>query len=411
MADSMVLSPAEKKQIEPLMRYLLPDIIKGKKEIVINKPGEIGFEDFDGNWEFKEAPELSFEVLTTVMNLLAERNNVAINAANPILSCKMPGGHRAQFVGGLQNPNKFSLTIRLFQDRTFGLESFQFKDEDRQAVIDAVRGKKTILISGGTGSGKTSFMNSLLQFIAEDERLVTIEDVRELKVKHRNWVSFVFANSKGDDQKNINDLLNATLRMRPDRILLGEVRKENAFTFCSAINTGHKGSMATIHANDPKSAIDAVLNRVLLNGDINEEALAILRRQLLGDIYGVVQLNRVKGGVEGYFETINPQKMEASLAAESGGNPQPQAQPAPQVEPQPIPEQPAEKPQQKPVEPDAEIQHQPASRAEAVPNDATPSASSRADSANIAAKAAASAAENVSKAIADAIAAALEDQK
>jgi len=92
--------------------------------------------------------------------------------------------------------------------------------------------------------------------------------------------------------------------MRPDRIILGEIRKENAFTFCSAINTGHNGSMATIHANDPRSALDAVINRVMLNGDTTESAIAVLRRQLVNDIYGVVQLDRTKQGIVGYFTKL-----------------------------------------------------------------------------------------------------------
>ena len=92
--------------------------------------------------------------------------------------------------------------------------------------------------------------------------------------------------------------------MRPDRIILGEIRKENAFTFCSAINTGHEGSMATIHANNPATALDAVINRVLLNGDTSESALGVLRRQLIADIYGVVQLTREGARISAYFHKL-----------------------------------------------------------------------------------------------------------
>ena len=114
-----------------------------------------------------------------------------------------------------------------------------------------------------------------------------------------------FAKAGGlDRQAAVNELLNACLRMRPDRILLGEIRKENAFTFCSAINTGHAGSMATIHANDPDAALDAVINRVLLNGDTSESAINILRSQLKNDIYGVVQLERRGAQVHGYFKVL-----------------------------------------------------------------------------------------------------------
>jgi pilus assembly protein CpaF len=92
--------------------------------------------------------------------------------------------------------------------------------------------------------------------------------------------------------------------MRPDRILLGEIRKENAFAFCSAINTGHEGSMATIHSNSPDAALDAVVNRVMLNGEIADSALNVLRRQLEADIYGVVQLTREGPRVTGQFKVL-----------------------------------------------------------------------------------------------------------
>ena len=133
----------------------------------------------------------------------------------------------------------------------------------------------------------------------------------ELRIPQDNVCHFLFANfAKGGDGTNasrqmmVNDLLNATLRLRPDRIIMGEIRKENAFTFASAINTGHEGSMATIHANSPHAAIDAVINRAMLNGDTSESAMNMLRRQLEGDIYGVVQLERRVDKVHARFAAL-----------------------------------------------------------------------------------------------------------
>ena len=306
--QEIIFSPAEKQLAEPLMRYLQPEYIHEKKEVVINKPRQVGFEGYDGNWTFVDAPDLTNDRLTQIMALLADRTNQTYNTANPILSVKIPGGHRAQFVAGQQNSNGFSLCIRLSSEREFGLESFVMSDSDREAITNDVKNKKTILISGGTGSGKTSFMNALIKFIPEDERMVTLEDVPELKVPHENVCAFLFANfAKAggmDRQAAVNELLNACLRMRPDRIIMGEIRKENAFTFCSAINTGHSGSMATVHANDPDAALDAVINRVLLNGDTTESAINILRNQLKNDIYGVVQLERRGAKVHGYYKIL-----------------------------------------------------------------------------------------------------------
>ncbi len=303
-----ILSPAEKQLAEPLLERLSAEKIAGKKEVVINRPGQIGYEDYDGTWTFEDAPELDSDRLLQIMSLLADRTNQTYNVANPILSVKMPGGHRAQFVAGQQNVKRFSLCIRLSSEREFILQNFVMTEEDREAIVHSVENQRTVLISGGTGSGKTSFMNALLKYVPAEERLVTLEDVPELKVPHENVCAFLFANfAKAgglDRQAAVNELLNACLRMRPDRILLGEIRKENAFTFCSAINTGHAGSMATIHANDPDAALDAVINRVLLNGDTSESAINILRSQLKNDIYGVVQLERRGAQVHGYFKVL-----------------------------------------------------------------------------------------------------------
>lgn len=302
-----IFSPSEKEMLMPLMRFLAPQNITGKKEVVINRPQEVAYEKYDGTWEYHEAPELDINTLMDIIQLLADKTGQHFDLANPIVSLRLPGGHRAQVVAGMQNAMKFSMAIRLHQNREFSLDHYDMSHTDKQAIIQAVQNKKTLLISGGTGSGKTSFMNALIKYIPADERLVTIEDVRELKVPHRNWCAFTFANSTREDmggQKAVNAILNATLRMRPDRILLGEIRKENAFTFASAINTGHAGSMATVHANDPKSALDAVIGRVMMNGDISESAINVLRRQLENDIYGVVQLERRGDKVVAYFQVL-----------------------------------------------------------------------------------------------------------
>lgn len=376
--DLFILTPKEKEGLLPLMKHLAPENIKGVKEIVINRPQEVVFEMFDGSWVYKEDKELDLQKLMDITRFICEKNKVKFDFANPIISCKMPGGHRTQIVAGTQNSMKFSMAIRLKNEREFSIDDFKIPEEDKKAIIAAVEGQKTILISGGTGSGKTSFMNSIMRYISDEDRLITLEDVRELKVEQPNWVAFIFSENK-DGTNNVTELLNACLRMRPDRIILGEIRKENAFTFCSAINTGHAGSMGTIHANDPKSALDAVINRVMLNGDTTESAIAVLRRQLVNDIYGVVQLNRTRNGIVGYFEVLNdkdadrrqtpppqqqvapqqPAQQQPRPAQPQQPAPQQQAQqrppqPAPQAAPQQPVQQPAQPPQQQQVQRPAE---------------------------------------------------------
>lgn len=306
--QELILSPQEKVLAGPLLNWLSPDKIAGKKELVINRPGQLGFEAYDGTWTFYDDPALEITNLMAIMNLLAERTGQTYNMANPILSVKLPGGHRAQFVAGQQNARYFSLSVRLANVRDWDLTGYVMDDIERQLLIETIQGQQTILISGGTGTGKTSFMNACMKYIPQQERLVVLEDVPELKFNQDNVCHFLFANfAKGQEGGRVaavNELLNATLRLRPDRIIMGEIRKENAFTFCSAINTGHAGSMATIHANSPSAALDAVINRVMLNGDTAESAMQILRRQLEGDIFGVAQLERRQSQVHARFHRL-----------------------------------------------------------------------------------------------------------
>lgn len=296
------LNKVETRFLGPLLKYFeAPDI----RELVINEPGKVGYEYADGSWTWVDAPELTVEQLEDAARMLANLSGEIYTPDHPILSCKMPGGHRVQIVGGHHTTKHFTMTVRIAHKKEFTLDSFEMPAEVRQQIISDIKGKRTILISGGTSTGKTSFMNAALQHIPRHERLITMEDVPELDVPHVNCAPLIFGGANRDPSgKEIREILNACLRMRPDRILLGEIRKENAFAFCSAINTGHEGSMATIHANSPDTALDAVINRVMLNGDIAESALSVLRRQLEADIYGIVQLTRVGPKVTAYYKVL-----------------------------------------------------------------------------------------------------------
>lgn len=288
-----------KKNLRYLTKYLDRADIADIKEIVINRPEEVGLEYADGHWDWIKDIDLTMEQLEDIARTLANSSGQLFHAGNPILSVKMPGGHRVQIVSGFNAPTGFVLSMRLQRKEKFGLKDFTMPEADRERVISLVRDQKTILISGGTGTGKTSYMNALIPSIPDDERLVSMEDVPELRIPHKNWVPLLFSGSDtamGD--QGVLELLNACLRLRPDRIILGEIRKENAFAFCSAINTGHAGSMATIHANTPRMALDAVINRVMMNGDLPDSAIEVLRRQLVNDIYAVVQLTKINKGVK-----------------------------------------------------------------------------------------------------------------
>lgn len=291
-----------RKYLAPLQKYMERDDLEDIKEIVINKPEEVGLETVSRGWVWIEDPEMTKDNLDDMARMLANRSGQLFHAGNPILSVKMPGGHRVQIVSGFNAPSGFVFSMRMQRKETFGLEDFVMDDEERERTKELCKQAKTMLVSGGTGTGKTSFLNALIPNIPDHERLITMEDVPELKIPHRNWAPLIFggnATTVGD--QGVVALLNACLRLRPDRIILGEIRKENAFAFCSAINTGHEGSLATIHANTPKMAMEAVLNRVMMNGEMPDSAIGALHRQLLDDIKAVVQLTRVGNKVEAYL--------------------------------------------------------------------------------------------------------------
>lgn len=296
------LNKVETRFLGPLLKYFEEPNIR---ELVINRPGEVGYEFPDGSWKWVEAPELTLEQLEDCARMLANLSNEVFTPQHPVLACKMPGGHRVQIVAGHHTTKKFTMTVRIQHVKHYTLEHFYLQEGAKEQIIECIKSKKTILISGGTSTGKTSFMNAALKYIPMHERLITLEDVPELDVPHQNCAPLIFGGANRDPSgKEIREMLNATLRMRPDRILLGEIRKENAFTFCSAINTGHEGSMATIHANSPDAALDAVINRVMLNGEIADSALNVLKRQLMDDVYGVVQLVREGPKVTGFFKVL-----------------------------------------------------------------------------------------------------------
>lgn len=302
LGEKYGINKVETRFLGPLLKYFEEP---GIRELVINEPGKVGYEFPDGDWKWVDAPELTLEQLEDAARMLANLSGEIFTPTHPILSCKMPGGHRVQIVAGHHTTKKFTMTVRIQHRKDYTLDSFIMPPGTKEAIIDAIVNKKTILISGGTSTGKTSFMNAALKHIPMHERLITMEDVPELDVPHTNCAPLIFGGANRDPTgREIREILNACLRMRPDRILLGEIRKENAFAFCSAINTGHEGSMATIHANSPDLAMEAVINRVLLNGEIGEGAVNSLRRQLEGDISGVVQLTRVGKRVEGFFKLL-----------------------------------------------------------------------------------------------------------
>jgi pilus assembly protein CpaF len=160
----------------------------------------------------------------------------------------------------------------------------------------AVRAKLNIIISGGTGTGKTTLLNALSAYIGERERIVTIEDPAELKLQQEHVLGLEVrpANIEGKNEVTQRDLVRNALRMRPDRIIVGEVRGSEAFDMMQAMNTGHEGSLTTIHANSPRDALARLENMVLLAG--YELPITAIREQIASAIHLVIQISRMSDG-------------------------------------------------------------------------------------------------------------------
>ncbi|API61339.1 P-type DNA transfer ATPase VirB11 (plasmid) [Tardibacter chloracetimidivorans] len=266
--------------LEPIAPLLAPADVT---ELVINRPGEVGIEDRQG-WRWLDVPALTPAWLTTLATAAAAHTRQDILPASPICSTVLPGGERCQIVippvapadtpsFTIRKPSQVTLGIDdladggLFSLTRVGGKGISEADHRLLALRDAgdwpaffrlaVQSRKNILVSGATGSGKTTFAKALVQLIPDGERLVTIEDARELVVPHRNTVHLVYANDgQGLAKVGPKQLLESALRMRPDRVLLQELRDGTAFFYLRNVNSGHPGSITTVHAGSAAGAIE-----------------------------------------------------------------------------------------------------------------------------------------------------------
>ena len=262
-------------------------------DIYVNRPGEVWVETTSGTIERHEAAGLDEATLSRLARQIAALSHQGISREHPLLSATLPDGARVQVVGPPATRGPLALAIRkhvspdlalgdyvasgAFADTRHGEEDTSDIDRALAMMLDAgdiagmlakaVRARKNILVSGGTSTGKTTFLNALIREIPADERLILIEDTPELHLRHDNAVGLLAARSAlGEARVSADDLLGASLRMRPDRIILGELRGEEAYAFLRAVNTGHPGSMTTVHADSAERAVEQIALLVLQTG-------------------------------------------------------------------------------------------------------------------------------------------------
>ena len=268
-------------------------------EIMVNAPDEI-FVEKDGELEPVEVSFRDEQHILNVIDRIVAPLGRRVDESTPFVDARLPDGSRVNAIIpplALRSP---ALTIRRFSADPFTLKrlvKMESIDKKMAGFLQAcIRARLNILISGGTGSGKTSTLNALARCIPKGERLVTIEDTAELQLTATNLVSLESRppNIEGAGEVNIRTLVFNALRMRPDRIIVGEVRGPEAFDMLQAMNTGHPGSLTTVHANSPADAVRRLESMVLMAGlDLPQPAI---RDQIASSLDLILQQERLPGG-------------------------------------------------------------------------------------------------------------------
>jgi pilus assembly protein CpaF len=297
----------------PIQAFLDDDTVT---EIMVNTDAAI-YVERNGRIQRTTARFLSEDHLRRVIERIVSQVGRRIDESSPMVDARLPDGSRVNAIVPPLAVDGPTLTIRKFAKDPFqvgDLISFGTMTSDIATLLDAcVRGRLNILVSGGTGTGKTTLLNVLSSFIPEDERIVTIEDAVELQLHQDHVVRLESRppNIEGKGQVAIRELVRNSLRMRPDRIIVGETRGGEALDMLQAMNTGHDGSLSTVHANTPRDAIARLETMVLMAGmDLPVRAI---REQVASAIDLIVQISRLRDGTRRITHVTEVHGMEGQI--------------------------------------------------------------------------------------------------
>ena len=278
--------------LEPLLRD--PTVT----EVMVNAWDRVYFERsgiiYRADTSFRDDAHV-LNIIDKILRPVSRR----LDDSSPMVDARLPDGSRVNAVIPPLAVHGPSLTIRKFSRDLLAADDLVRLGTLGRATLDflsaCVRARANILVSGGTGTGKTTLLNLLSAFIPAHERIVTIEDPAELQIKHEDWVSLETRppNIEGKGQVVQRDLVKNALRMRPDRIIVGECRGGEAFDMLQAMNTGHDGSLSTIHANSPRDALSRIENMVLMAVEL---PIGAIREQIASGINLLVHLSRLQDG-------------------------------------------------------------------------------------------------------------------
>ncbi len=296
--------------IEPLLRD--PTVT----EVMVNRPDQVYCERF-GKLELTDIQFRDLQHIRHVIDKIVTPLGRRVDESSPMVDARLPDGSRVNAIISPLSLNGPVLTIRKFSVDPYTVEDligFGTLTQGMAAFLAAcVKIKLNVLVSGGSGAGKTTLLNVLSSFIPEGERVVTVEDAAELKLHQPHVVRLESRppNIEGKGEIKIRDLVRNCLRMRPDRIVVGEVRGGEALDMLQAMNTGHEGSISTVHSNTPRDALARLETMVMMSGmDLPSRAI---REQIAAAVHMIVQVGRLSDGSRKVVNVTEIQGMEGNV--------------------------------------------------------------------------------------------------
>ncbi len=285
-------------------------------EVMVNAPDEVFFER-EGILYLSDVRFRDYTHIQRIIERIVAPIGRRVDEASPMVDARLPDGSRVNVIIPPVAPKSPTITIRKFRADKLTMEDLITAETITEVMVDflkaCVQQKLNILISGGTGTGKTTFLNALSAYIPESERILTIEDPVEVKLQQPHVVTMEARPPNIDGKGEIaqRDLLRNSLRMRPDRIIIGEIRGPEAFDMLNAMNTGHEGSLCTVHANSPRDALARVENMVLMaNLELPDRAI---REQTASALHLIIQLARFTDGVRRITHITEVTGMEGQI--------------------------------------------------------------------------------------------------
>jgi pilus assembly protein CpaF len=323
-SEEVPLTPAERARLVAeltddvlgygaIERYLADPSVT---EVMVNSTDGVYIER-NGKLERTDARYLSEDQLRQVIDRIVSHVGRRVDESSPMVDARLPDGSRVNAIIPPLAVDGPILTIRKFSPTAYGADDLVANGTMTEEIVDlisaCVSGRLNILVSGGTGTGKTTLLNVLSSFIPDTDRVITIEDAVELRLHQRHVIRLESRppNIEGKGQVVIRDLVRNSLRMRPDRIIVGEVRGAEALDMLQAMNTGHEGSLSTLHANTPRDALARLETMVLMAG--MDLPIRAIREQVASALDLIVHLTRLRDGTRRVTQITEVNGMEGDI--------------------------------------------------------------------------------------------------